>query len=36
VRLRVTLVKSYVDRGSHVYDEPGTYADLTASTIHNP
>ena len=26
---------SYFDRGPWRYDEPGTYADLTAPTIHN-
>ncbi len=29
------LRRSYFDRGPHVYDEPGTYADLSAPTEHN-
>ena len=29
------LEQSYFDRGPHVWDEPGTYADLGAPTEHN-
>ncbi len=29
------LTRSYFDRRELVYDEPGTYADLTAKTVHN-
>ncbi len=31
----LTLAESYFDRGPHLYDEPGTYADLSAETEHN-
>jgi len=31
----MALDQSYFDRGPHVYEEPGTYADLDATTEHN-
>jgi 2-polyprenyl-3-methyl-5-hydroxy-6-metoxy-1,4-benzoquinol methylase len=31
----LTIVASYFDRGPHLYEEPGTYADLAAATVHN-
>ena len=30
-----SLVNSYFNRGPYFYDEPGTYADLSAPTVHN-
>lgn len=32
---RPTVARDYFDRGPHVYDEPGTYADREATTHHN-
>ncbi len=31
----LAITNSYFDRGPHVYDEPGTYADLSAPTTQN-
>ena len=31
----LTVERSYFERGPVLYDEPGTYADLTAATTHN-
>ncbi|MFG3202095.1 class I SAM-dependent methyltransferase [Streptomyces sp. NPDC048192] len=29
------VVRDYFDRNAQVWDEPGSYADLTAATVHN-
>jgi SAM-dependent methyltransferase len=31
----LTVERSYFERGPLLYDEPGTYADLDAATLHN-